>query len=544
MLTRLVVRNFKTLEDVDIELGQTVVFIGPNNSGKTSALQALALWQTGVRELLPRWNALPEQERAGAILNRRALTHTPVREAHMLWRNIQQNPAFLRGPDQLSETPPIQILVEGQTSDGAWAFGINLYLASRDALVCRPTPEFAEIPPSVGETNISFLPPMSGLATEEEELRNLCLSVYERAPRIYRQVVLGVQEIFGAEFAGPRRDPVQGTVELSYRQGDLDLDVSSAGRSLQQTLLLLTHMHAKPGATLLLDEPDAHIEVLRQRQIYNMLTDTARASGSQLIMASHSEIVLEEAADRDVVVAFVGNKPHRINNRGAQLRKALTEIGWDQYAQALLRPAVLYLEGSTDLATLQAFAERLQHPAREVLREPFFHYVGNQPALASAHFYGLREAKPTLRAFALFDRREFGLPTEFTIPAHCWRKREIENYVSRRAVLLRFAAGEPPADLLAQAETGRRVEAMEAALADVESAQQTLFGRDAWGDDVKASEEVLPAIFRLFYKSLGLRNEMNKADFHELVAYLEPAEIVPEVTEVLDKVNAALRAEA
>ena len=38
MLTRLRIRNFKRLGDVDIELGKSVVFIGPNNSGKTSAI--------------------------------------------------------------------------------------------------------------------------------------------------------------------------------------------------------------------------------------------------------------------------------------------------------------------------------------------------------------------------------------------------------------------------------------------------------------------------------------------------------------------------
>jgi predicted ATP-dependent endonuclease of OLD family len=43
MLTLLQIRNFKTLEEADIPLGQNVVLIGPNNSGKTSALQALSL---------------------------------------------------------------------------------------------------------------------------------------------------------------------------------------------------------------------------------------------------------------------------------------------------------------------------------------------------------------------------------------------------------------------------------------------------------------------------------------------------------------------
>ena len=43
MLTRLRIKNFKRFPDADIELGQAVVFIGQNNSGKTTALQALAL---------------------------------------------------------------------------------------------------------------------------------------------------------------------------------------------------------------------------------------------------------------------------------------------------------------------------------------------------------------------------------------------------------------------------------------------------------------------------------------------------------------------
>ena len=44
MLTCMKVKNFKNLEEIEIELGKSVVLIGPNNSGKTNALQALTLW--------------------------------------------------------------------------------------------------------------------------------------------------------------------------------------------------------------------------------------------------------------------------------------------------------------------------------------------------------------------------------------------------------------------------------------------------------------------------------------------------------------------
>jgi predicted ATPase len=42
MITRLRVKNFKALRDVDIELTPIHVLIGPNDSGKTSILDALA----------------------------------------------------------------------------------------------------------------------------------------------------------------------------------------------------------------------------------------------------------------------------------------------------------------------------------------------------------------------------------------------------------------------------------------------------------------------------------------------------------------------
>ena len=51
MLTRLAVRHFKLFDDIELDLGQQVILIGPNNAGKTTALQALALWDVG----LERW---------------------------------------------------------------------------------------------------------------------------------------------------------------------------------------------------------------------------------------------------------------------------------------------------------------------------------------------------------------------------------------------------------------------------------------------------------------------------------------------------------
>jgi len=41
MITRLQVRNFKSLRDIDLELGPLNVLVGPNMSGKSNILDAL-----------------------------------------------------------------------------------------------------------------------------------------------------------------------------------------------------------------------------------------------------------------------------------------------------------------------------------------------------------------------------------------------------------------------------------------------------------------------------------------------------------------------
>ena len=403
MLTRLAARNFKRFGAVEIELGNPVVFIGPNNSGKTSAMQALALWDIGLK----RWNekrsgrSTPEK-RPGVTVNRRDLVAIPIPDANLLWRGMHVRDVRRVDDRQTTSNIRIDLVVEGVTKGKHWRCGLEFDYANEESFYCRPlrfsegkAPDRMPVPAEAADTRIAFLPPMSGLAATEtrldqgavnvrigegrtaEVLRNLCFRIHEQQPGRWQALVEQVRSLFGSAIDPPRYVAERGEIVMTYLERSARLDLSSSGRGLQQTLLLLAYMYASPGSVLLLDEPDAHLEILRQRQIYRLLTDVAAESGSQIIAASHSEVLLNEAAGRDVVVAFVG-PPHRIDNRGSQALKALREIGFDQYYQAEQTGWVLYLEGATDLSILLAFARRLGHErALLALARPFVHYVGN-----------------------------------------------------------------------------------------------------------------------------------------------------------------------
>jgi hypothetical protein len=355
--------------------------------------------------------------------------------------------------------------------------------------------------------------------------------------------------LFGTRLQPPTFIKERGEITMDYDDSEgLRLDLSSSGRGLQQTLLLLAHLYANPKAVLLLDEPDAHLEVLRQRQIYQLLTETAGRQGSQIIAASHSEVVLNEAANRDVVVAFVGT-PHRIDDRGRQVIKALTDIGFDQYYQAEIKGWVLYLEGSTDLAILRTFARLLGHAAEKVLERPFVHYLTtNVPTRARDHFFGLREAKPDLVGFALFDHIEKPLNAETPLEETMWRKREIENYLCRESVLIAYARHDQPDDLFGQAEAERRTQFMRECIQEVTAALQTLNRPGPWSDEVKASDDFLGPVFELYFRKLGLPNLLRKTDYHVLAGLLKADEVDEEVLNKLDGIvkiaNAAKPREA
>jgi len=370
-----------------------------------------------------------------------------------------------------------------------------------------------------------------------EVLRNLCWNAYQSNPDRWKDIVQRMKALFGVTIQNPRYIKERGEIVMSYTTNEgFDLDLSASGRGQQQTLLLLSHMAANPGTVLLLDEPDAHLEILRQRQIYNTLTETAREANSQIIAASHSEVILNEAADRDTVVAFVG-RPHRIDDRSksGQVAKSLKSIGFEQYLQAETTGSVLYLEGSTDLAILRAFARKLNHPAVEALERPFAHYVANQPSKAREHFYALREAKEDLVGFALFDRLKIDLQNEPSFVQCMLKRREIENYLLHHETLRQWAKDEGTrreGELFSNSWESL----MTSLIDELDRALKTLSRPDSQSPDIKATDDFLDPLFKKLYESKGLPLLMRKTDYHVLVPFVPVERIDPEIVEVLDQI--------
>ena len=90
LLHYLELENFKRFgERQRIELDHPAVLIGPNNCGKTSAIQALALWSQAVKTWYDARKDSSARERTATSINRLNIVAVPVQRTRFFWHNTQ-----------------------------------------------------------------------------------------------------------------------------------------------------------------------------------------------------------------------------------------------------------------------------------------------------------------------------------------------------------------------------------------------------------------------------------------------------------------------
>lgn len=566
-----------------IELGHPAVLIGPNNCGKTSAIQALALWSQAVKTWYDARKASSAKERTAAALNRLAIVAVPVQRTRFFWHNTQVR----TGNKDVHFVITVGVEFEGKVRPLALRFRNQ----GDELVYCTPANEVIsdlEFIRYSSSLNVELLYPMSGLDTDEpilqpgridvllgqgrtaEVLRNLCLMVHKVSPQDWQRIAQLMHRLFGAQLSIPV-ETTRGSIELEYRQADVKqaLDVSSSGRGFQQMLLIFSYLYSHKGSVLLVDEPDAHLEILRQKQVYALLRDIASENRSQVILVTHSEVILDEALDNNLTLVLNGYaddlaRKHDISN-------SLKHFGAAHYVKARERGYVLYVEGGTDVDILRALAKQTGHPiaGRWDERINSFYVQNNYPdqtldaelerveggfgITPEKHFNGLRNLVPHLKGLAILDR-DRGNRQDAQIGAltiRYWRRYEAENYFITPNLLRNYARErfvglglfdaviDEVLEKLTLEQVFNGIAANLAAWKNSPPEASRLIW-EATTERLKLSD-FAEEFFRRLAQKLGGSMLLKKGELHRLIEHVDPQSIPGEVTDKLDLLDELFR---
>lgn len=308
-----------------------------------------------------------------------------------------------------------------------------------------------------------------------------------------------------------------------------------------QVLLVLSLLLTHERAVLLIDEPDAHLHLILQRAIYGELRAVAAARSSQLLIATHSEQVIDTVDPRELCLMYGTPRLVADSDEKAALVESLGALTHGDLLAVNGARGVLYLEDYTDADILRSFARALGDAVAQRLLEAELVCKrakaeapeGLGSLKAAEHWAMLRMVNAHLPALELLDGDS---PNKAPQRVHGgsddlqrlrWARCEVESYLLHPAPLRRFL----------EQQVGQGRAEVDAGVAQLE----TTLGQDfdplasthtplltAYLKTEAVSKSLLPAVLQT-----ASLNRFPKNRYHEIALAYRPDEVHPEVLQKL-----------
>jgi predicted ATPase len=458
------IENFKRFENLDVQLEPLNCLVGPNNSGKTTLLQALALFDFCVHHCLNRKNAQLEIRRRS--IPPEEFYVLPVSNPMELWTDRRAMAGRKQKIINVRATFEYGREVTATVKLDFNRFGVGI----------ESTDQSQEWLEQLSGHRIAYLPVFSVFLAEEERrmpaviddelarghvhtvIRNLILNLKQQ--RRHQELV----EILRRSFPTLEKMRIQFDevsdryISVTYKEAGRpkEFDVFSGGSGFQQFLYLFGFILLRQPTVILLDEPDVHLHGTLQKALLQELYRLV-AVGKQVLFATHSRDLINGVSPENIL---------SLQNYGAE-RLA---VGFDVYdmldrlgsvdptelplIQAYQR--VLIVEDQADRDLLSIFCSKSLGSSvwQEVARRLAVCFAKGNPYKQDVarlrqqlqQMISLR-GRP-LQMFVVADRDYYPdlqqlleqLPSDH-VNWHIWQRAEIENYLLCPSAIIRLLRG-------------------------------------------------------------------------------------------------------
>jgi len=391
------VKDYKSIEQGELDLDQFTVLIGKNNSGKSNIIESLRdfaenhndvranrsginkMWvrdrNTGkkedqgfeititielpekirddVFELMdssrgPRRRSLPELDEmydCGWLSKLKySVTYNPNSSIDVTHK-LNYNGEF-RDADELNRSPEVYgASIQGEIPQneliGEWFF-VDPFREPKDKLDTSFT------------TDLN--PYGSNLIQVLDSLDSNHPHIFKNISDTYVEIMEGVSDL-RVEYL-PDEGPRKKTIVVEEPQFDTKFRSNDISSGSKEILVLLTQVFLAEefADVLIIEEPELHVHPGAEINIFDILKDVMDNGGPQIIVSTHSDVFVNQSEVSNIIrVERDGNTNIRSIGED-QITEELTELGYNK-SGLLQSEAVVFVEGRSDKRILQRFAD-------------------------------------------------------------------------------------------------------------------------------------------------------------------------------------------
>lgn len=459
MIHKLILKNFKRIKEETFDFNQFDLIVGANNSGKSTALQAMAIWQYCVDQ----FNLSKRKGSRGIQVVLPNFTALPLPEFNLLWTD-RTDREYLENPTKKGAKTQNYIYIEidlywKDNQNKEHNFCVQMRYQSPQAVFAIPKGDWKNFAEKIALSSfpkIVYVPPFSGLEPHEKwmddgnvkqqigkaqpgsVLRNLLYRVIDRENtkpkdnKDWQEIIEKINDWFGVELQVPDYEKGISTEIVSeYKVGKKSFDIISGGSGFHQILTLLAFVYGySEVSTILFDEPDAHLHVNLQRQMVNYFK---LKTNKQCIIATHSEEFIK-GVEISSILSILSGKPKRVQTNNEVLH-ALSEIDNFDVVRTEQSPFILYVEGEDDERLLSIWAEKL---GKSDVYQKFYPFIlggstkKEMQEKADRHYRALKQIVPNVKRAILLDYDSDDvaiLPGSNNKVLNEWKRKNIDNYL-------------------------------------------------------------------------------------------------------------------
>jgi energy-coupling factor transporter ATP-binding protein EcfA2 len=441
MLKKLLLQNFKPFSKFAIEFGNFNVITGLNNMGKSSIVDCLRLISLELNYRLRRDFVTVPEELLGAGVQGYLVASDripfPVANVH---HNFDDEPSYITA--ELDGGLEVRMVFDSGRSpncylavfeDGGLLDSVGLIRTALEGRHFAVLPQVGPLEERERLLTSKYVMESFGTHLSSRHFRNIWYhdsDGFEEFQRLVEETWPGIR-VGRAEFGED--------VQMFYQENRLAREVAWAGSGMQAWLQILTYIcKMKDYDTIVLDEPEVFLHSDIQRRLVRLLRTRVR----QVIMATHSVDIINEAAlDQILVIEKSKSEARRLTSLSS-LQSVLATLGTAQNAyilRAFRANLTLIVEGQ-DKRILQVWFEKLGHAA--LFDSPKISVVpvgglSNVQRLGDLKWIAKSIVGEQIRVLAILDS-DYADSSEIAtlreslksrgILSHVWEFKEIENY--------------------------------------------------------------------------------------------------------------------